>query len=481
MRYKIPDQSFQKLAAVLITCFLLIAIGAGYWSVVRADELYQKLDFPRQQQKSFRLDRGSILASDGSPIVETRFSAEGEASRIYHYPELAPVTGHWTIQPQISLQWQKIGLEGAFDEYLSGERGQQGMHVLDEFMHKTIVGADLMTTIQLDLQQRAVEALGQRTGAVVVMEPDTGAILALASYPTYDPNSFVQNANALILDPANPMLNRATRGLYTPGSVFKVVTVAGALAQGKTTTEELFENEEGLLFVEGTGYVIRDGSDEARLRSPYDIAQALAWSSNVTFAQLGLRMGADGIREVANNFGFGEEPPLEIPTEASRIGSDTTLLKREGLADTAYGQGELLVTPLQIALVTAAVVNDGVVPEPRLLDAIRSPEGDTVQQYRPRPWKQALSQGVAEQTKETMIISARDGFAQAGAPPGIAIGGKTGTAQLAPGLNPHAWFMAFAPAENPEIVIAVVVENGGSGGDIAAPIAQILIQQAVGQ
>ena len=479
MRYKISDRPFQRLAAVLVICFILISLGAGYWAVVRADQLYQDWDFPRQQVRAFLVDRGNILASDGTILVETRFGAEGDASRIYHYPRLAPITGHWTIKPQISPIWQKIGLERTFDDYLSGVRGQSGLHALDEIMHEKIVGANIVTTIDLDLQLLANELLGERAGAVIVTDPNTGGVLALSSYPTYDPNSFVQDANNLITSRANPTLNRATRGLYTPGSVFKVVTLAGALAQGHTKPTEMFSNEQGLLFVEGTGYVIRDGSDFPKNNSPYDLAHALAWSSNVTFAELGLRMGADGIRQIGKDFGFGEAPEFEIPTEASRIGSDATLFKREGLADTAYGQGELLVTPLQIALVTSAVVNEGVALEPRLVDAVRSPQGDTIVQYRPRPWKQALSRGVAEQTKEAMIISARDGFAKAGAPTGIAIGGKTGTAQLAPGIAPHAWFMAFAPAEDTQIVVVVMVENSGSGGDIAAPIARELIRAAL--
>lgn len=479
MRYKIPDNSFQKLAALLMVCFLLISVGAGYWGVVRADELYEELDFPRQQQRAFSVDRGSILAADGTTLVETRFGTEGEATRVYHFPSLAPITGHWTIQPSVTSIWQKTGLERAFDNYMSGEEGQRGLHVLDEIRHEKIIGADILTTIDLDLQFQADALLAQRAGAVVVMDPNTGGILALSSFPTYDPNSFVANANQLIVNPNNPTLNRATRGLYTPGSVFKVVTLAGALAQGKTTLSETFENEEGLLFVEGTGYVIRDGSDFPKDNSPYDLAHALAWSSNVTFAQLGLRMNADGIRQISNDFGFGEAPPLEVPTEASRVGSDATLFQREGLADTAYGQGELLVTPLQMALVTAAIVNEGVALEPRLVDSVRSPQGDTVVQFRARPWKQALSRGVANDTKEAMIISAADGFAQAGAPAGIPIGGKTGTAQLAPGTAPHAWFIAFAPAENPQLVVSVMVENGGSGGDIAAPIAREIIRTAL--
>lgn len=467
MRYNISDAPFQRLALIFLVCFLLVGLGAGYWSVIRAESLYQNLDYSRQIQHDLAIDRGRIFAADGSVLVETVFDAEGRAQRVYRYPPLSAVTGHWTTL------LGKTGLEGAYDDFLSGARGQQGLHVFDELMHEQIVGADLVTTIQPRLQQRADELLGTRAGAVVVLEPRTGAILALASHPSYDPNTYLDNADALVTDRSQPTLNRVTRGLYTPGSVFKVVTLAGALAQSKTTLSERFRNDNGIHIVEG--FPVRDGSDLPQRNAPYDLAHALAWSSNVTFAQLGERLGPDGMRQIARDFGFGEEPPFDMPTEASQIGSDASLLDQVGLAVTAFGQGELLVTPLQMALVAAAVVNDGIILEPRLVTTIRSRDGQPIASFPPRPWKQALSSGVAAQVRETMIISAAEGFARAGAPQGIPIGGKTGTAQLGGSAEPHAWFMAFAPANDPQIVVIVMVENGGAGGDVAAPIARDLI------
>ncbi len=185
------------------------------------------------------------------------------------------------------------------------------------------------------------------------------------------------------------------------------------------------------------------------------------------------------MRETVAAFGFGEEPPFDLPTAASTAGRDAFLLDRVGLANTGYGQGELLVTPLQMGLVAAAVANDGVAMSPRLVDSIRSRMGDTLVSYTPRPWKQVLSTGVAEQVQQTMIVAATDGFARAGAPEGIAIGGKTGTAQLGGLAEPHAWFIAFAPATDPQIAVAVIVENSGQGGDVAAPIARELIRVAL--
>lgn len=473
MEYKIHDAAFQRLAQLLVVCFLLVAIGAGYWSVIRAEGLYDEWDIRRQIERELSVERGRILAADGSVIVETQLNEQGRAERLYHYTPLSHVTGHWTII------YGKSGLERSFDDYLSGRRGQLGLDAFDELMHEQVVGADIVTTIRPQLQQKADELLGARKGAVIVMNGKTGAVLALSSYPYYDPNTYEENAETLVNDPNQPTLNRVTRGLYTPGSVFKVVTLAGALKQDRTTPGELFQNQTGTLIVEGA--VVRDGSDLPLRNAPYDLAHALAWSSNVTFAQLGLRMGANGIRDITSDFGFGDEPPFELPTEASRVGSDESLFNQVGLADTGYGQGELLVTPLQMALVTAAVINDGQIREPKIVSGIRSRKGDTIAEYRAENWKRALSRRVAAQTREAMIISARDGFAQAGAPLGIAIGGKTGTAQLGGANAPHAWFIAFAPADDPKMVVAVIVENTGAGGDFAAPIARELIRVALGE
>ncbi len=472
MHSTIPAVAFQRIATFFLVCFLLVAVGAGYWSVVAADSLAAQ-DFPRQIVREQAVDRGRILASNGSVLVQTRFDAEGNAVREYGYPALAPVTGHWT------LVLGRTGLEGRYDDYLSGRAGQQGLHAFDEIMHEQVVGADIVTTINPTLQTQADALLGNQSGAVIVMNPRTGDVLAMASHPYYDPNTYADNAEQLVVDSTQPTLNRATRGLYTPGSVFKVVTLAGALDLGEATLDEQFTNPDGIEIF--GGFPVRDFSEEAQNRSPYDLRIALAWSSNVTFATLGQRLGPDGMRDIARRFGFTEEIPFDLTTEPSQIGTDAFLLDEAGLVSTAFGQGQLFVTPLQMALVCAGIANDGVIMTPRLVSEIRTREGDVITRMEPRPWKQASSRGVAEEVREAMIVSATEGYARAGAPQGITIGGKTGSAQLGGNSEPHAWYMAFAPAENPEIVVIVVVERGGLGGDVAAPIARELIGTALAQ
>jgi peptidoglycan glycosyltransferase len=474
MQAELSPTPIRRVAMLLTIGFLLVALGAGYWPVIRGNELSKTVDTGRAIARAERTDRGRILAGDETTIlVSSSFNDEGVAERQYHYPLLAPVTGVWAPSLLANLP---PGLELSYNEWLSGESGPSISTALSQLMHEPAVGHDLITTIDMDLQQMADALLGDRAGAVVMIDPRNGDVLALASHPTYDPNSYREDAEQLVQSPRSPLLNRATQGLYTPGSVFKVVTLAGVLQQGLSRLDERFENPDGVEVI--GGFPVRD--NEVPPEAVYDLPHALAYSSNVTFAELGLRLGADGMRQIGKDFGFGEAPPFALETFASTLGSDETLLDQVGLANTAYGQGELLVTPMQMALVTGAIANAGVIPAPRLVREIRTREGAQIEEIAAASWQRALSRGVADQVREAMVISARDGYARAGAPQGIAIGGKTGTAQLGGNQAPHSWFIAFAPADAPSLAIAVMVENAGAGGDVAAPIARRLIEVAIG-
>lgn len=474
MQTQISPIAIRRVGLLLAFGFILIALGAGYWGVVRAEGLAAQHDTARAIERARRTDRGRILARDGTTVlVGTQFDEQGIVTRQYAYPPLAPVTGVWAPGLLTNLP---SGLESTYDEWLSGERGPAVSTVLAQLLHEPVVGHDLVTTIDPALQNAADALLGDRAGAIVVLDPRNGDVLALASHPTYDPNSYDDQVAQLVNDPRSPLLNRATQGLYTPGSVFKVVTLAGALSQGIARPDDRFENSTGVFVVEG--FPVRD--NEVPPEPVYDLYHALAYSSNVTFAQLGLELGADGLRETARGFGFGERPPIALDAAISTLGQDAFLLDQVGLANSAYGQGQILASPLQMALVTAAVVNGGVVPAPRLVSEIRTREGAVIERIDPDAWRRAIDRNSADAVRDAMVVSARDGYARAGAPPGIAIGGKTGTAQLGGTQAPHAWFIAFAPADAPEIAVAVIVENAGAGGDIAAPIARRLIEMAVG-
>ncbi len=462
-------EAFRHVALLLTAGFLAVAVGAGYWGVVRAGELNARGDNARRVERERRVWRGTMWARDGTTaLVESSLDEQGFARRQYRYPLLAPVTGVW------SLRYANTGLEATYDPWLAGRRGDPLDQVLDTLLHRPVRGYDLVLTVDPKLQAAADALLGDRAGAIVVLDPRTGDILALASHPTYDPNTFDEQAEELQRSPAHVLLNRATQGLYTPGSVFKIVTLAGVLEHRKARLDDVFEDT-GLFVV--NGFPVRDFQPPPQPR--LDLARALAYSSNVIFAQLGLELGPDLMRQTAQAFGFGEVPPVDLEAEASSLGPDEFLLDQVGLANTAYGQGRVQVTPLHMALIVAGIVNDGVMPRPRLVQEIRTAEGKVLRRVAPAGWRRATSRRTAAQVREALVISAREGYARAGAPAGIAIGGKTGTAQLGGTQSPHAWFVAFAPADEPRLVVAVIVENGGIGGLVAAPIARQLIQQAL--
>ncbi len=456
------NRAFRRVAYVMLAGFAALALTAAYWSFWRGPALTRRLDNPRRLVQELQIERGRILDRNGATLAWTEMGDEG-AVRHYAYPGLAPLIGYWSAERGVT------GLEAAYNDQLRGVSGQESWHAaLEDLLHRPHQGHDLVTTIDMSLQQVADQALGDRRGAVVVLDPNTGDLLALASHPYYDPNRLGEDWEALEQDAAHPLLNRATQGLYPPGSVFKTVTLATALADGVTKKSEQFTDETGLFIVEG--FPIRDNNHPGITQ--FDLYHAFGYSCNVVFAQLGLRLGPERLRAGAEAFGFGQPLPIPLESAVSTVGRDVALFEQPGLATTAFGQGEVLVTPMQMALVPAAIANGGVVPRVRLVLEVRSAGGSAVETVRPRGLRRAVKGSVAQAVREAMIVAATDGWAQPSTPPGMAVGGKTGTAQLGGTAKPHAWFIGFAPAGEPRVALAVMIENGGQGGSSAAPVAR---------
>jgi len=463
------NRTFRRVGYLLVGAFALLSLTAAYWSVWRGPALVRRLDNPRRLIQELHIERGRILDRNGAPLAWTEMGADG-AVRHYTYPALAPLLGYWSPRRGVT------GLEAAYNDQLRGVAGTDKMSAaIEDLLHRPHHGDDLLTTIDMKLQRIADQALGDRSGAIVVLDPTTGDLLALASHPYYDPNRLGEDWQRLEEDKRYPLLNRATQGLYPPGSVFKTVTLATALSEGVTKKSERFTDETGLFIV--GGFPIRDNNHPGI--TSFDLYHAFGYSCNIVFAQLGLRLGPERLRTGAEAFGFGKPLPLPLGSAVSTVGRDVALFEQPGLATAAFGQGEVLVTPMQMALVGAAVANGGVVPRVRVVREVRAADGSVVQRVRPRGWRRALRGSVALDVREAMIVAATDGWAKSAAPPGIAVGGKTGTAQLGGTASPHAWFIGFAPASAPRIAVAVLVENGGQGGAVAAPIARQVFEGAL--
>ena len=403
--------------------------------------------------------------------------------RVYsNGPLYAPVTGF------IPVNGAPTGLEQALNSELSGTSNSQFFDQLNAIVTgQKPAGAAVETTIDPVAQQAAWDALGDKTGAVIVTEPKTGRVLAMVSKPSYDPNLLaVHNTEevndtyeALVNDPTDPLINRAINELNPPGSVFKLVVVAAALDSGQYTPESTFPNP--LTFqLPGTDTYIRNteggncgGGDTVT------IATALKLSCNIPMAELGLALGQDAIREMAEKFGFNTD--YSIPLDVSQSVFPSGLNEAE-LALSSFGQFEVTATPLQMAMVSAAIANGGKLMQPNLVDAITAPNLTPIQTFEAKEFQQVISPETAATMTQMMVNGVNSGAATNARIDGVDVAGKTGTAENG-STDPYTlWFTGFAPANDPQYAITVLVENGGGLGQtgygnlLAAPIAKQVLE-----
>jgi peptidoglycan glycosyltransferase len=347
-------------------------------------------------------------------------------------------------------------------------------------------------TLNRAAQQAAYDGLAGKVGAVVALDPRTGAVLAEASSPSYDPTALSSHDPArirstytkLMADPRNPLLNRAVQSTYPPGSTFKVITAAAALAAGLSPTTEI--PSPTVLKLPGTTANLNNfGGERCGNGTTDTLADALRISCNTAFGQLGMTLGAAKVGKQAQAFGFGDSS-LQLPQPVASSVYPARLNKPQE-AQSAIGQYDVRVTPLQMAMVAAGVANNGVVMRPYLVKELQAPDLSRLDLASPSVYSQAVSSTVAQQLTAMMEGVVSNGTGTRAQIPGVRVAGKTGTAQHAVGQPPHAWFIGFAPAQNPQVAVAVLVENGGSlgsdatGGAVAAPIAQAVMRAVLGR
>jgi len=457
-------QNILKLGFLLLGLFVVLIIYLSYLQVVKGPALAANPYNRRLQELEARIRRGNIYDAGGVILARTEYNGN-KSRRVYPGGEFTPhLIGY------ISGKYGRAGLESTYDRYLLGMEGaDQIRNFINRLLGKEQKGGDLTLTIDFALHRQAMELLGGRRGAVVLVETRTGALRVLASSPGYDPNRLEEIWPDLVQDKNSPLLDRASQGAYPPGSTFKVVTAAGALAANPAFASSTF-NCPGYLMV--GGYKLTDLAAHGEV----DIKKALAVSCNTAFAQLGLEMGADGFYRTFKVFGLDQDPSPGIPVRPGTLAAPGKMTPAE-LASSAIGQGEMLVSPLHMALVAAAIANQGVVMRPYLVDLIKDSAGETVYKAVYRSWLTATTPDIAGIIKAGMIDAVRSGTAGAAAVSGMQVAGKTGSAQNPHGQT-HAWFIGFAPADRPRLAIAVVLENAGSGGSVAAPIAGKLLAAA---
>ena len=483
------NRQITRLAVVAIVLLAALIVATTYWQAWAAPSLAERRDNALQRVAEFRIKRGRILAADGRTVLarNVRRRIGGQTFYLRRYPTrglFAHTVGYSTRVRS------RAGLEQSMNDFLTGANTNLSTVVdttLDRLRGATIEGNDLILTLRSRAQRVAYEALGGNCGSVVVLEPPTGRVLVMASTPTYDPNLVERNFAAIVdrrRGPCRPLVNRATQGLYAPGSTFKVVTASAALDSGRFELGSTFHDP---------GFCMEYGEpvnnyDTTRPFGTVNLLQAMQYSINSVFCNIGIRMTGLPIVDYMERFGFYSLPPLDTPSDervASGLYEDGELFKPKEPNQVdpgrlAFGQERLLVTPLQMAMVAATIANGGALMRPQLVERVRAPDGKTVARLTPDRLARSVSRGTAEDVTEMMEAVVAGGTGTAAGIPGLRVAGKTGTAETGAAGRNNAWFIAFAPSDRPRIAIAVVVENtSGTGGEVAAPIARQVMQALV--
>lgn len=478
----------RKLGAALLLLFCVLFLQLNRIQIVQADKLSNASGNTRKAVKDFSRDRGVIQTADGVVIAQS-VPSDDAFKRQRQYPEkelFAQIAGYF------SFTYGAEGLEKTYNDELAGR--QSRISNVRDILSDRVRTNNVTITVSKKLQQVAQQALGNRKGAVVAINPADGSILALWSYPSFDPNPLaahdthaVQSAwQALNADPTKPLLPRAYRERYPPGSTFKVVTSSAVLEKMPDLATRAYPTLRELKLPQTTKTLKNFGGESCGGTLP----QLLKVSCNTGFAQIGLDLGAQNLVDQAHAYGFDARPPLDEPAVAASVFTNVDFKHDQpALAKSAIGQQDVAATPLEMALVAAGVANQGVIMKPHLMAEIRDSEGNVVSRYNPEPWMQALSPTSAAALRDMMIGVVQGGTATRVAIPGIQVAAKTGTAQTGTetgaGAHSHAWLIAFAPANAPRVAVAVIVEDqpglgdNVTGGRIAAPIAKQVLQAAL--
>jgi penicillin-binding protein A len=456
----------RNVARLLAGLFaVLLAYLAGV-QVIWGPQLAASPQNPRLALAAERIHWGRILDRRLSVLADSSGTGPSQVRRYPQGPDFANVLGYR------SRHYGLTGIERRYDLALLGLPISDPWQVLQEAFGRAPQGNDVVLTLDAAIQEAAVRALSGARGAVVVLDPRSGAVLALVSRPGFDPGTLDAQWAALSHDPAAPLFDRATQGQYPPGSSFKTVTLTAALGSRHVQLNDTVTCPEAIAVA---GAQIHNFEHEQF--GQITVLQAFVASCNTAFVQIGQRAGAPGVLAAARAYGLGQPVPFDLPTAGGYVPPLPDLGAR-GLAQISFGQGSLLVTPLQMALVAATIGNGGVMLRPFLISQVRAPDGRIRESVTQRGGRRVVPEPLAFQLRQAMIQVVQRGTGTAAQLPGVTVAGKTGTAENPHGKT-HAWFIAFAPAERPTVALAVIVENGGVGGDVAAPIARQILSVAL--
>lgn len=478
------NKELKRVSIVVLLMFISLFMSSTVIQVVSADDLKADGRNARTLYASYSAERGPILV-DGQPIAySTPVDDEYKFQRVYPAgPLYAPVTGYLT------LNQGNTGIESALNTYLTGNSNDQFFDQLNAIITgQNSKGAAVELTIDPVVQQAAWDALGDYEGAVIAIRPKTGEIIAMVSKPTFDPNGLavhdteavIDLYNQLLDDPLDPLINRTLAGnLDPPGSTFKLVVAAAALETGSYTADSEFPNPASLQLPQTDFTIGNADGGTCGGGANATIATAIRLSCNIPMAELGQQLGYRAILDQANKFGFNESFSVPLDSEASFY---PRVLDEPQTMLSAFGQSEVRASPLQMAMVSMAIANGGTLMEPTMVESVTSSNLTTIQSFAPKVYGQAISRETAAAVTQMMVGSVANGAASNATIDGVTVAGKTGTAENGTGEPYTLWFTGFAPAEDPQVVVAVVVQNGGGLGQdgtssgISAPIGRKVLE-----
>ncbi|MCY6483298.1 penicillin-binding transpeptidase domain-containing protein [Clostridium aestuarii] len=464
------SKNIKNVLGVFLVCFLGVILYITYFEIFKAEDIISSPYNKRLLAKRNAILRGTIYDRNMNPLTKSEKSNSFNQERTYLYGEIfANVIGY--ISPRYGI----TGLERKYDSTLIGADTMDLSKFFETITEKSNrIGYNLRTTLDYNIQKRAYDLLGNNKGAVVVLNPKNGEVLAMVSKPSYNPNNLDKNWKKINSNKDNPLYNRATLGLYPPGSIFKIITSVSALENIEGINKKIFKDEGILVFNSKESLENYNGEKLGEI----GLSEAFVESSNVVFGKLGIELGNYNLRNTAEKFYFNKNIPINDFNVNK--GSFPSLRRNEqgNIAQSAIGQGEVIVSPMHMALVTGAIANDGIMMKPFLVKDILNSKENTVKKIKTESLGKITSKQNARIIKKFMKKTVDEGTGKNARINGINICGKTGTAENGEGAS-HSWFVGFAPYSKPTVVVAVIVENGGVGGVKAAKIAKQVIQEAL--
>lgn len=461
------EKEIKRIRLVLffiVLLFISLIVYLTYFQFVQADNIKQNAYNKRLWLNEEKVKRGSIKDINDTVLAYSEKNEEGSYKRIYNYGSLYSHIIGYSYRA-----YGKVGLELEYNNILLDISDNLSINEIKNLVNPSEEGNDLKLTIDHEIQEYTRKAMEGKKGAVVAMNPKTGEIYSMVSLPDFNISTLNENWNEIIENENSPFLNRVTSGIYPPGSSFKIVP-ATALVEDASIDENYTCTGTATI----DGYTLKDYSDKGH--GEIDLKKALAKSCNTYFAEKGVELGKDKLMEISEKFMINKKIDFDLPTKTSLLPDK---MGKTDVAATSIGQGKLQITPLNLALISSTIANDGKMMKPILVKNIISPRGNIIKTYHEETLSNVTSQRVAEEVKDMMVEVVNNGTGTNAQLKDYQVAGKTGTAENASNKS-HAWFTGFAPADNPKVAIAVILEEEGkTGGSAAAPIARDIIYKVL--